>query len=179
MVENPGAYQEARNRLREQKEKEQSLKENIIEKFEKEKALHRTQKKFDIFELRHRIETGNSLNTLQSDIQEALRRGLISRETFDSLEKKIDVIIQHPEKLREMKKTSENNSVSDQDVPLGNTELAKFFENKKIGENFLIDIAGFSYGFVVQGGAIFIILIYKILHDILFLPRDIYKELKK
>ena len=53
------------------------------------------------------------------------------------------------------------------------------FLKKKIGENILVDIGGFFYGFVVQGGAIFVILLWKILLDIIFLPRDILKELQK
>lgn len=73
MIENPGAYNEARNRLREEKEREKRQLESITERFEKEKQLTRTQKKFDIFELRQKIETGNSLNSLRRDIDRAFK----------------------------------------------------------------------------------------------------------
>jgi uncharacterized protein (UPF0297 family) len=42
MQENPGAYNEARNRIREQKEKEKIVVESVVEHFEKSKEkLHK------------------------------------------------------------------------------------------------------------------------------------------
>ena len=72
--------------------------ENLFERFEKEKTHMRAEKKFDIFELKSRIETHRSLNTLRSDIDKALREGIISREMFDTLKNKIEFIEHLPEK---------------------------------------------------------------------------------
>lgn len=138
----------------------------------------RAEKKFDIFELKSRIETHHSLNTLRSDIDKALREGIISREMFDTLKNKIEFIEHLPEK-NILTKQSEKAFFDDEDLPFGKTEITKFLEKKKIGENIFVDIGGFFYGFVVQGGAIFVILLWKILLDIIFLPRDILKELQK
>lgn len=152
--------------------------ENLVERFEKEKTHIRAKKKFDIFELKSRIETHRSLNTLRSDIDKALRKGLISREMFDTLKNKIERI-EHPPHKNTPQKEPEKAFFDDEDLPFGKTEIAKFLEKKKIGENILVDIGGFFYGFVVQGGAIFVILLWKILLDIIFLPHDILKELHK
>ena len=112
MNENPWAYNEARNRLREEKERERKMLENLVERFEKEKTHMRAEKKFDIFELKSRIETHRSLNTLRSDIDKALREGIISREMFDTLKNKIEFIEHLPEKniltKQISKKSSEN-----------------------------------------------------------------------
>lgn len=70
----------------------------MTEKFEKQREYTRTVKKFDIFELRHRIETGRSLLSLQSEISEALKEGQISRETFDSLQSELDSVLRPLEK---------------------------------------------------------------------------------
>lgn len=180
MIENPGAYNEARNRLREEKERERRQLEDIAEKFEKEKQLTRTQKKFDIFELRQKIETGNSLNSLRRDIDRAFKEWLISRDAVDVLENRLEQVIKNPEKIAEKKEKERKEwMIISGDLPFGQSEMAKFFENKKIWENFLMDFAGFAYGFVVQWSAILVILLYKIFLDVIFLPRDIYKELKK
>ncbi len=176
MFENPGAYNESRNRLREEKEREKKALENITERFEKEKNLMRTEKKFDMFELRHRIETGRSLLTLQNEINNALKEGIISREAFDTLQEKI-VLAEKIEKI--VDKDEQENFFKNEDLPFGKTELAKFFDNKKIWENILVDFAGFFYGFLIQGSAILVILLWKIFLDIIFLPRDIYNEIKK
>lgn len=180
MNENPGVYNEARNRLKEQKELEKRQLDNITDKFEKEKEFTRTQKKFDIFELRHKIEVGNSLNSLRRDIDKALKEGLISREAFDTLEKRIDVVAKDPEKFPgKIRSKNISDEEFSKNLPLGHLELTQFFENKKIWDNFLIDFAGFAYGFFIQWSAILIILLYKIFIDFLFLPRDIIHELKK
>lgn len=180
MIENPGAYNEARNRLREEKEREKRQLESITERFEKEKQLTRTQKKFDIFELRQKIETGNSLNSLRRDIDLAFKEGLISREAVNILENRIEQVIKNPEKIAEKKEKERTEwLIVAEDLPFGQSEITKFFENKKIWENFLVDFAGFSYGFFVQWSAILVILLYKIFLDVIFLPRDIYTELKK
>lgn len=116
MNENPGVYNEARNRLREEKERERRALENIQEKFEKERYITHAEKKFDIFELKNRIETGRSLSVLQNDIQNALREGKISRETFDSLQEKIVVISENKEK-NNSEKTREDGLFAAEELP--------------------------------------------------------------
>ena len=91
----------------------------------------RAEKKFDIFELKSRIETHHSLNTLRSDIDKALREGIISREMFDTLKNKIEFIEHLPEK-NILTKQSEKAFFDDEDLPFGKTEITKFLEKKKI-----------------------------------------------
>lgn len=142
--------------------------------------MTRATKRFDIFELRQKIETTKNLSILRNEVQNALKEGIISRETFDKLQDNIDKIDRNIDKnvANIDRNLSNNDNISPLDLPFGDTEIAKFFENKKIGENIFVDIAGFSYGFFVQGSAILVILLWKIFLDILFLPRDIYNEIK-
>jgi hypothetical protein len=55
--ENPGAYREAQNRIRDVADREKVIIEERTESFEKGKEKIRKGKKLDIFELRRRIET--------------------------------------------------------------------------------------------------------------------------
>ncbi len=68
-IENPGAYQEAKNRMREKQEQEYNVIEKKREDFEVGKEKIRKTKKLDVFELKRKIETGQSLHLLKSDIQ--------------------------------------------------------------------------------------------------------------
>lgn len=61
MQENPGAYHEARNRIREKNDKEKVIAEVVQEQYEKSKEKLTKRKTLDIYELKHRIETGHSL----------------------------------------------------------------------------------------------------------------------
>jgi hypothetical protein len=56
-LENPGAYDEARKRIRENTERETVIKETTTEDFEKDKQRLRKKKTLDVFELKRRIET--------------------------------------------------------------------------------------------------------------------------
>lgn len=177
MNENPWAYYEARNRLREEKEQERRRLDAIIERFEKEKEYARSAKRFDIFELKYRIETSNSLLSLQKEIQNALKEWYISREMFDVMKERIEMTSEQGEFQK--KAPPPHDEGNTEDIPFSETEWAQFFEKKKLWESIFVDIAGFSYGFFVQWGAILVILLWKILLDIIFLPRDIYTTLKK
>jgi hypothetical protein len=53
-------------------------------------------------------------------------------------------------------------------------KLAQYFDNQKLGDNPLVDIAGFAYGFV-QGSAFLIFLFGRMVLDALLLPVDLYK----
>lgn len=99
MNETPGIYNEARNRLKEEKEREQKLKEQVIEQYEKQRAIATIEKKFDIFSLKKRLEAGHMLSTLRADISEALKEGIISRETFDIVEKSLQESFEREEKI--------------------------------------------------------------------------------
>lgn len=165
--ENPWAYNEARNRMREKDEQEKIIVLEKREDFEKWKERVRRKKSLDVFELKRRIETGRSLATLKWDIENALREGTISFETYqktiESLEKdkKLDSLtVQFDEKK----------------LPFSSNKLAQFLENKKFGEDPLVDILGVIYGFVVQGSALMVILLWNILVDLIKLPKDIYTE---
>ena len=83
--ENPWAYDEARKRIRESRDRETIVIEEKKEDFEKGKEKIRSRKKLDVFALKSKLETGNSLNTLKSDIREALDRWDISIETYKNV----------------------------------------------------------------------------------------------
>ncbi len=70
--ENPGAYNEARNRIREKQEQERVIVEKKKEDFEVGKEKVYRKKKLDVFELKHHIETGRSLESLKNDVRSAL-----------------------------------------------------------------------------------------------------------
>lgn len=170
-IENPGAYQEAKNRMREKQEQEYNVIEKKREDFELGKEKIRKTKKLDVFELKRKIETGQSLHLLKSDIQWALDRGEISVDTYHEVLSSIDSV-------KEVSSLPEELRIDPSKLPLAGLPLTQFFEHRKLGENIFVDMAGFFYGFVVQWGAIFIILFWKIFMDLLLLPRDIYKAIQ-
>lgn len=175
MIENPWVYHESRNRLREEKEREKKKIEDLVEKFEKQREYTTTEKRFDIFELKHRIETGRNLLLLQKEIAEFLKEWQISRESFEKFQEQINIL----KTSSDDKKNIPPDLFSRDDFLFGNTDFVKFLEEKKIWENIFVDMVGFFYGFIVQWWAILVILFWKILLDIIFLPRDIYNEIKK
>lgn len=69
--------------------------EGVVEHFEKQRALSRVNRRLDIFELRRKIETGHSLDSLRKEISEALRGEIISRDTFDVLQASLDATELH------------------------------------------------------------------------------------
>lgn len=87
--ENPGAYREAQDRIRETKDREKQIIEERTEDFEKGMEKIRKKKKLDIFELKRRIETGYSLESLKAEMKEAYEAGDI---TVDTYKKTIDQI---------------------------------------------------------------------------------------
>ncbi len=168
--ENPGAYNEARDRIREKKEKEIILVEAKKEDFEKSKSILRNKKTLDVGELKRHIETSRSLEGLKSDIKNALNEWIISRDTYDqviaSLDGWVNVIWN-------------SGSINPNKLPFSQNKFAQYLENQPLGENIWSDFIWFLYGFVVQGSAILIIIARKVLTDFLFLPRDIYREFTK
>lgn len=168
--ENPWAYNEARNRIREKKEKETILVESQKEEFEKTKNILRKKKGLDVHELRRRIETGNSLDLLKSEIKNALTEGTISRDTYDRVIASIDSEVTHETEIW---------MIDPDKLPFSQNKLAKYLENQPLGENIWTDIVWFLYGFVIQWSAILVIIAWKILTDFLFLPRDIYNSFIK
>jgi hypothetical protein len=138
------------------------------EEFEKTKEKMRKRKWLDVHGLRQKIETGHSLDSLKSDIRAALSEGTITRDTYESViasldhqDATIDIWMIDPDRL-----------------PFSQNRFAKYLENQPLGENIWSDMVWFLYGLIVQGSAILIIIAWKILTDLLFLPRDIYREIK-
>ena len=168
MQENPGAYNEARNRIREQKEKEKVIAESVVEHFEKSKEKLHKKKWLDIYELKRKIETGHSLDSLKSDIREALKDGDISIETYNQALSDISERDDREKKLPE---------INPDTLPFSQNEFAQWLEKQPLGANIWADMAGFLYGFFVQGSAILVIIAWKILMDLLKLPRDVYREI--
>ncbi len=169
MQENPGAYNEARNRIREKKEKETIVAEEVQEQFEKYREKLTKKKWLDIFELKRRIETGHSLESLKSDIRDALKEWDISIETYNQA---ISDITEQNEK---------QNSLPDIDaktLPFSQNSLTQWLESQPLWKNIWADIVWFLYGFFIQGSAILVIIAWKILMDLLRLPSDIYHEFK-
>lgn len=169
MQENPGAYNEARNRIREKKEQEKVVAEAVVEHFEKSKEKLTKKQWLDIFELKRKIETGHSLESLKSDIRDALQEGDISIETYNQALSDIT-----ERDVRENKLPDINPNT----LPLSQNEFARFLETQPLGKNIWADMVWFLYGFVVQGSAILVIIAWKILVDLLKLPVDVYHELK-
>ena len=169
MQENPGAYNEARNRIREEKEKTQIFAESVVEHFEKSREKLTKKKWLDIYELKRKIETGHSLDSLKSDIREAFSEGAISAETYkqalSDIEKKDDAEKKLP-------------IIDPNTLPFSQNTLAKWLESQPLGANIGADMVGFFYGFVVQGSAILVIIAWNILMDLLKLPRDVYREIQ-
>ena len=169
MQENPGAYNEARNRIREKKEQEKVVAEAVVEHFEKSKEKLTKKQWLDIFELKRKIETGHSLESLKSDIRDALQEGDISIETYNQALSDIT-----ERDVREKKLPDINPNT----LPFSQNEFARFLEAQPLGKNIWADMVWFLYGFVVQGSAILVIIAWKILIDLLKLPVDVYHELK-
>jgi hypothetical protein len=163
--ENPSAYREAQNRIRDMAEREKIIIEDRTETFEKWKEKIKKGKKLDRFELRRRIETGHSLNLLKQEIREAFEAGSISVDTYR----------RSLQEMKELNDDWEQNIFDIQYLPFSQSTLAQYFENKKIGESIFTDIGWFLYGFWIQGTTIIVILLWKILVDTIFLPKDIYK----
>ena len=168
MQENPGAYNEARNRIREQKEKEKVIAESVVEHFEKSKEKLHKKKWLDIYELKRKIETGHSLDSLKSDIREALKDGDISIETYNQALSDISERDDREKKLPE---------INPDTLPFSQNEFAQWLEKQPLGANIWADMAGFLYGFFVQGSTILVIIAWNILMDLLKLPRDVYREI--
>lgn len=168
--ENPWAYNEANNRIREKQENEKVIVEKKKEEFEVSKERLRKKKWLDVHALKRKIETNQSLDSLKDSIKQAFKEGMISKDAF---EKTMDALDQ--DKSRQTVKP--RFQVDPQKLPLSGNAFAQMLEEAKLGENIFVDIAGVFYGFVVQGSAILVILAWKIFTDLLFLPRDAYQEL--
>ena len=172
MNENPGAYQESKNRIRESENKEKRIQEEKREYFEVSKERLHKSKKFDVFGLKNRIETGHSLALLKEDLKQALAEGNISLETYTDMLKWVE----------NKEKHAENNAVQEIDFsefPLFQNRFAQFLEKQPLGENIVVDTLGFLYGFFAQGSALLVIIAWRLLEDILLLPRDIYHKIRK
>lgn len=172
--ENPWAYDEARKRIRESRDRETIIIEEKKEDFEKGKEKIRSRKKLDVFALKSKLETGNSLNTLKSDIKEALDRWDISIETYKNVLTELD---KNKEKTAEPLARPEF-VLDPRAFPLSDHPLTKYFESQKLWDNPLIDLAGFAYGFA-QGSLFLLYLAGRIVLDTLLLPIDLYKMMKK
>lgn len=169
MQENPGAYNEARNRIREQKEKEKVFVESVQEHFEKSKERLTKKKWLDIYELKRKIETGHSLESLKVDIRDALKEWDISIETYNQA---LSDISERDDREKRLPDIDPNT------LPFSQNELAQWLEGQPLWKNIWVDMIWFLYGFFVQGSAILIIIAWKILMDLLKLPMDVYNEIQ-
>lgn len=170
MQENPGAYNEAHNRIREKKEQEKKIAEEVQEHFEKSKEKLKSKKWLDIFELKRKIETGHSLESLKADIKDALKEWDISIEVYNKALSDIQDRVDLEKKLPE---------IDPESLPFSQNEFARWLEVQPLGKNIWADIVWFLYGFFVQGSAILVIIAWKILIDLLKLPMDAYREIQK
>ena len=167
--ENPWAFDEARKRIRESTESEVVVIEKKKEDFEKGKEKIYSKKKLDIFELKRRIETGQSLDSLKGDIKNALETGQISIDTYDDALRMLDA--RPDESLYDH--VAPEYTLPPWAFPLSDSKLSLYFDQQRIGGNPLIDIAWFAYGFA-QGSIFLLFLVGRIILDTLLLPRDIY-----
>jgi hypothetical protein len=136
-IENPGAYDEARKRIRESRDRETIVIEEKRESFEKGKEKIYSKKKLDVFELRRRIETGQSLGLLKGDVRAALDRGEISIDTYQDA---IGSIERSQDKRNNRPNIKPQFTVSHGDFPLAGLPWTTYFEEQKLGTNPLIDI---------------------------------------
>jgi hypothetical protein len=171
--ENPGAYDEARNRIRENKERETIIIEEKKENFEKWKEKIRSSKKLDVFGLKRRIETGQSLELLKSDVKEALDRGEISLDTYKNALERIEDLDAAKEKEKHIAIVPEY-MFDPKTYPLSNLPITQYFEAQKLWQNLLIDLAWVAYG-VAQGSIFLLWLAGRVVLDALLLPVDCYK----
>lgn len=167
--ENPWVYNEARDRIREKKEREENIIESKKEDFEKSKTILRKKKTLDVGELKRHIETGNSLEWLKSEIKNALNEGTISIDTYDRVIASIE--------LWDKKWEEEDGIIDPNLLPFSQNKLVKYLEDQPLGENIWSDMIWFLYGFLIQWSAVLVIIAWKILTDLLFLPRDIYQKI--
>jgi hypothetical protein len=167
--ENPGAYDEARKRIRENTERETIIVEEKKESFEKGKEKVRSRKKLDVFELKHRIETGHSLESLKNDIKKALDVGDISIATYKDALERIDI----REKWEKKIEINPDYILDPSDYPLADFALTKYFESQKLGDNPLVDVVGFVY-WVAQGSVFLLWLAGRMVLDAILLPVDLY-----
>ena len=170
--ENPWAYHESRNRIREKQEEEKGVVEKKKEEFEVGKEKIYRKKKLDVFDLKRKIETGQSLSLLKDDIKEALDEGSISIDTYNDA-------------ISALRKGKDFDTIDPKDFlidpnafPLSQNALAKYFEQQKLWENLMVDLGGMVYGFV-QGSTFLLFLVGRILLDSLLLPRDIYQLIRE
>ena len=171
--ENPGAYNEARNRIKENKERETIIIEEKKENFEKWKEKIRSRKKLDVFGLKRRIETGQSLELLKSDVKDALDRGEISIDTYKTALERIENFDTAKEKERHISVVPDY-MLDPKMYPLSNLPLTSYFESQKLWDNPLVDMAGFFYG-IAQGSIFLLWLAWKVVLDTLLLPVDLFK----
>lgn len=169
--ENPWAYNEARNRINENKEREKIILEEKTENFEKTKERIKSRKKLDVFELKRKFETGNSLGALKSEIKEALDRGDISIETYANVITELD-----KDKVPSSALAIPDFILDPKAFPFSDSAFSLYFDKQKLGDNLLIDLGGFVYGFV-QGSIFLLFLLGRIILDALLLPRDIYQHI--
>lgn len=167
MHENPWAYDEARNRIREKQEQEKVTVERKKAEYEIGREKVFTRKKLDVWDLRRKIETGHSLSLLKDEVRQALDEGSISLDTYNTVIEAMRASeSMNPENIRDF-------LIDPNTLPLSQNRLAQYLEQKKIGENIFVDMAGFAYGFT-QGSVFLLFLLGKIILDFLLLPRDIY-----
>lgn len=171
--ENPGAYDEARKRIRENNERETIIIEEKKENFEKWKEKIHSRKKLDVFGLKRRIETGQSLELLKSDVKEALDRWEISIDTYKSALERIEDLDTAKEKEKRISVIPDY-ILDPKMYPLSNLPITKYFESQKLWDNPLIDIAGIAYG-VAQGSIFLLWLAGRMVLDALLLPIDLYR----
>lgn len=169
--ENPWAYNEANNRIHETAEKEKVIIEQKKEDFEKNKERVRKKKTLDVFGLKRKIETTQSLEGLKDSIRQAFREGAISKDAFEKTMETLNQDVSN--------KNIPKYHLDPQKLPFSQNEFAKMLEEASLGENVFVDITGVFYGFFVQGSAIMVILAWKIFTDLLFLPKDVYQEFIK
>ncbi len=167
--ENPGAYREAQNRIREQQESESQIVEKKREDFEMGKEKVYKKKKLDVFELKRKIETGQSLLSLKDDIRQALDQGDISFETY---RKALDTIQNTETKEAPLDSLF---FIDPSTIPLSQNQLAQYLEGKRLWENIFIDLGWMIYGFA-QGSTFLLFLLGRMVLDFLLLPRDMYQS---
>lgn len=180
MRENPGAYDEARKRINRTKEQQKNILLLLEEDFKKSKEKLRKHRKRDVFQLKNKVATSNSLDSLKADIGQALKEWIISRDTYNQVIASIEETSYQA--INNIDENKENplhkTKIGIKKIPFSHNAIAQYFEKQPLWSNIWADIAWFMYGFFVQGSAILIIIAWNILLDLIKLPVDIYRQIK-
>jgi hypothetical protein len=119
MFETPGAFQEAKNRIREIEEQQRRKSQEAMTDWFIAKEAHLTTERYGISQLKNRIRTTSSLSSLKEDLKMALQLGEISREAYDTY-------------LRDIEDAEDGEVIATKDFPFGMQQFVQDMEKSPL-----------------------------------------------